>query len=169
MNKVMRIVSVGLLLVLTVTVGHYFESLRNELFHKSSANEGTIIASTSTTSEHSDTNSSYSNDNLDIKTSSPFIYKDKVTITIEVVNNSDKQIHVNPLDFTLSNSSGDTVSVSNDTFGDKDYLNATDLGKGQKVQGSLTFRVNGNPKDYKTLNYNGLDGSKSVTVGNVLQ
>ena len=85
-----------------------------------------------------------------------------VYIHVGALNKTDFITHVNPNDFTLSTSTGYTVSHDSDTYSLSNYFDAVDLGPNQQTGGYLIFYTN-NESEY-TLSYNGMDGSASKVI-----
>ena len=85
-----------------------------------------------------------------------------VHVDIGAVNTGAGMIHVNPNDFTLSTSSGHTVSHYSDTYSLNNYFDAVNLNQGQSTNGWIIFLLEKN--DEYTLNYNGVDGQAQVPV-----
>ena len=80
-----------------------------------------------------------------------------VLVCIAAKNVSDDSQHVNPNDFTLSDSDGFTVSHDSETYGLSNYFNAVTLAPGRHTSGWLVFLTT---KDSEyTLNRNDFSGN----------
>ena len=80
-----------------------------------------------------------------------------VHVGISAKNVGDDIVHVNPNDFTLADSNGNTASHDSDTYSLGNYFDAVDLRPGQSTSGWLIFCM---LKDKKyTLGYQGFGGS----------
>lgn len=85
-----------------------------------------------------------------------------VLLDIAALNDSSSMAHVNPNDFTLSDSSGYTVPPNIETYGLSNYFNAVDLNPSQQTSGYIVFYLK-NDSSY-TLNYSGFNGSANKHV-----
>lgn len=88
-----------------------------------------------------------------------------IKLYVGVLDGGLSSIDVNPLNFTLTSSTGQTASVFQDTFNLTDYLNETTIDTNQQVDGWLMFYL---PQDTQyTLNYQDFSGNtdqKTVIV-----
>lgn len=85
-----------------------------------------------------------------------------VYVYVSAKNDGDDTIHVNPNDFTLADSNGNTASHYSDTYSLSNYFDAVDLRPGQKTSGWLIFLML--KDDRYSLGYQGFGGSAEKAV-----
>lgn len=118
-----------------------------------------LLAGLTTSTTSTIGNSGTSAQGLYITVNNVFPIGGELDVSLTVENNSNQSMFVSPLDFTLSNKDGTTVSPANDSYSG---FQGVTLQSGQKMKGTLAF--NARYIDSTQLNYNGLAGLQQVNL-----
>lgn len=77
--------------------------------------------------------------------------KEFIKVTINLVNKSDKDLSVNPLDFKVKDSTGAKETVAGSTYSLSDQFESATLSPGGSRKGSIVFEVNKDDNDLKLI------------------
>lgn len=113
--------------------------------------DGNVKIAVSKVELHSETDSHTAGNNA------TFVY-----VYVAVKNFGTDIAQANPMNFTLSGADGQTSSIDQDTFGLSNYLDATDIRKGQQASGWIVFYAKKGSQ--YTLNYQDFNNTAEKTI-----